>query len=89
MATSKSEAGARGVAEALDQNKKVAEEVKDAADELAVVHAVLETQLPNQASAADVAQAVAQTDQLEKRLAESGKTLDEVNRKLEKTLNSP
>jgi len=77
-------AGATDIDQALDKNRQVAEEVKEAADELAVVHAVLDSKLPQAANAGDVATAVAQTGELEKRLTESGKTLDEVNRTLER-----
>lgn len=82
-------APAAPIAEAIDKNKKVAKEVKDAADELAVVHAVLDQQLPDQVREDDVAQAVAHTNDLEKRLSESGKKLDEVNRTLERAVQPP
>lgn len=68
--------------QALKKNEQVAEEVKEAADELAVVHAVLDTKLPEDAKNGDIATAVAQTDRLEKRLTASGEVLDEVNRTL-------
>ena len=67
---------------ALQKNEQVAEDVKEAADELAVVHAVLDTKLPEAAKSGDVATAVAQTEDIEKRLTASGKALDEVNRTL-------
>jgi hypothetical protein len=72
------------LADALDKNKRAAEEVKEAADELAVVHAVLDTKLPEDAKAHEVAHAVAQASELEKRLTETGKALDEVNKTLER-----
>jgi hypothetical protein len=84
----KKEIASAPVAEALGKNKKVAKDVKEAADELAVVHAVLDKRLPGDARDGDVATAVAQTDDLEKRLTESGKKLDDVNRSLEKSLSS-
>lgn len=67
---------------ALDKNEKAAEEVKQAADDLAVVHAVLDTKLTRGASDADVAKAVAETDKVEKHLTRSAKALDEVNETL-------
>ena len=68
--------------EALRKNEQVAEEVKEAADDLAVVHAVLDTKLPADAKAGDVATAVTKAEQIEKRLTESGKMLDKVNEAL-------
>ena len=82
----KSARDAAPIADALDKNKQVAEEVKDVADELAVVHAVLDKRLPRDAHATDVAEAVARTDHLEKRLTASGATLDEVNEKLQRAV---
>ena len=70
------------LSQALKQNEQAAEDVKEAADDLAVVHAVLDTKLPADARKGDVDNAVAQTEQLEKRLTESAKVLDEVNRTL-------
>jgi ABC-type Fe3+-citrate transport system substrate-binding protein len=76
------------VDEAIDKNKQVAEEVKAAADELALVHAVLDKKLPDGVRAGDVAEAVARADEIEKRLDESGKILDQVNEKLEREVGS-
>ena len=72
------------IAEALDKSKQATEEVKKAADDLAVVHAVLDTKLAKGASDGDVARAVARTDTVEKRLTESAEKLDEVNETLER-----
>ena len=76
------------IAEALDKNKEATEQVRAATDELAVAHAVLETKLARGAPEADVAKAVAQTGQVEKRLAKSTDTLDKVNETLEQVLES-
>ena len=82
---SRSSADPEPLVEALDKNKQVATTVREAADELALVHAVLETKLPQDARSADeIARAVAHTDAVEKRLSESGKVLDEVNATLER-----
>jgi hypothetical protein len=81
--------GSAPLHEALDKNRQVAEEVKEAADELAVVHAVLDSHLPGDAGAEDVARAVAHTGEIEKRLTESGKILDEVNETLERATQAP
>ena len=72
------------IADALDQNKQATEEVKKAADDLAVVHAVLDTKVTKGASDGDVKRAVAETDHVEKRLTKSAEKLDKVNEKLER-----
>jgi hypothetical protein len=89
MSSSKSGAGqgsgaASPVAEALDQNKQATEEVKKAADDLAVVHAVLDTKLTRGASDSDVKRAVAETGKVEERLTRSAEKLDQVNEALER-----
>lgn len=70
------------LSEALKENKQVAEDIKSAADDLAVVHAVLEKELPEEAMNDDAVQAVEQTQEIEKRLSKSAKKLDAVNRRL-------
>ena len=72
------------LADALDKNKEATEDVKRAADDLAVVHAVLDTKLADGAPDGDVAKAVAETDKVEKRLTKSAKKLDQVNETLER-----
>ena len=67
----------------VQTNKQVAQEVKKAADDLVVVHAVLDKELAEEVRSDDVDQAVAQTAKIEKRLSKSAKALEEVNRKLE------
>jgi flagellar biosynthesis/type III secretory pathway ATPase len=69
----------RAVDEALTKTRQVAEDIKDAADELAVVHAVLETGLPDNSTDPDVKEAVDRTRDLEKQLQESAQTLDSAN----------
>ncbi len=76
--------GARPLAEALDQNKLATEEVKQAADDLAIVHAVLDTKVARGAPDQDVKRAVAQTSEVEQRLDESVKKLERVNEVLER-----
>jgi hypothetical protein len=77
------------LAEALDKSKQATEDVKKAADDLAVVHAVLDTKLARGASDGDVARAVAETDKVEKRLTRSAEKLDEVNETLERETRGP
>ncbi|MBO9649505.1 MAG: hypothetical protein J7605_13425 [Variovorax sp.] len=68
---------------ALKKNKQAADKVKEAADELGVVHAVLHTKVPEDARQEDVGEAIARTKELEKRLDKSAEILDEVNETLE------
>ena len=67
------------IADALDKNKEATEEVRKVADELAVVHAVLDTKLAHGANDEDVERAVAETGKVEKRLTRSAEKLDQVN----------
>ena len=71
------------LADALNKNEKATEEVKKAAEQLAVVHAVLDTQM-SKGSDADVAHAVAETHEVEKQLDRSAEKLDEVNETLKR-----
>jgi len=70
------------LAEALTKNKEATEEVARAADDLAVVHAVLDTKITTGASERDVERAVAETKKVEERLSESAEKLEEVNETL-------
>lgn len=70
------------IADALDKNKQATDDIKDAAEELEVVHAVLDTKLPGDANHGDVADAVARTNELEKRLNKSVEVLEDVNETL-------
>jgi len=72
------------LADALEKNKQVAEDIKEAADDLLIVHEVLEKGLSDPGTPGDVEQAVAHTGEIEKKLAESAETLDEVNQSLER-----
>ena len=72
------------LADALDKNKAATQEVKRAADDLAVVHAVLDTKIARGASDEDVQRAVEETNRLEKHLGDSAEKLDEVNETLER-----
>ena len=70
--------------EALTQNKEATQEVARAADDLAVVHAVLDTKIARGASDGDVKRAVAETKKVEERLSESAEKLEQVNETLER-----
>lgn len=78
------EASTSPLDKALDKNKEATEEVKRAADDLAVVHAVLDTKIAQGASDGDVKRAVEETDELEKRLGDSAEKLDQVNEALQR-----
>jgi|CXWL01.2.fsa_nt_gi hypothetical protein len=75
-------------ADAVQTTKQVAQKVKAAADDLVVVHAVLDKELAEEARSGDVDQAVAQTAKIEKRLSKSAKALDKANRKLEEKVSA-
>ena len=72
------------LADALDKSKEATEDVKKAADDLAVVHAVLDTKLPRGVADDDAERAVVETERLEKRLTQSAEKLDQVNETLER-----
>lgn len=67
----------------IDKAKEVAAEIRQAADHLAVVNTVLETQLPDHVQVGEVAQALDHSDAVEKQLNESAERLEEVNAELE------
>jgi hypothetical protein len=75
------------VLEALKKNEQATNEIRSAAEDLAVVQTVLEQELSEPLSD-DAAQAVAQTGQIEKRLSRSTKKLDEVNDSLRGEVSS-
>ena len=68
---------------ALHKSSQAKETVRKTADELAVVHAVLDKNLPKEIVPADVRQAVRRTDELEKKLSKSAELLDAVTETLE------
>jgi len=74
------------LAKALKENKEATQAVEEAADDLAVVHAVLDSELPKEAVSSNVDRAVEQTSQLEKQLSASSEKLKTVNESLERAL---
>jgi hypothetical protein len=72
------------IADVLLQNTEAAEQIKAAANELEVVHAVLSTRVPGQAADGDVQAAVARTGEIEQQLSETAQALDESNERLRK-----
>jgi hypothetical protein len=77
-----------GLAKALKENKEATQAVEKAADDLAVVHAVLDSELSKEAVSSDVDRAVEQTNQLEKQLSASSEKLKKVNESLERELTN-
>ncbi len=75
-----------GLVKALKENKEATRAVEKAADELAVVHAVLDSELPKEVVSSDASEAVERTGQLEKQLAASSEKLKKVNESLEQEL---
>ena len=74
------------IVEALDKSKDATEEVKEVADDLLVVQAVLKEELAQDAQPDLVDRAVEQAGELEKRLTKSAELLDEVNEFLEQAI---
>ncbi len=74
------------VAEAVNKSKEVAQEIKDAAHNLAVAHAVLEKNIPETPRAEDVGGAVKRTAEVQKKLDKTAKKLETVTEKLEDEL---
>ena len=86
--SSKGERNASPLDEALSKNKEATEEVARAADDLAVVHAVLDTKVADGSSEGDVKRAVAETKKVEERLSESAEKLEQVNETLEREVRA-
>ena len=74
---------ARPLVKALHQNDTVKETVKQSADELLVINAVLKSGIPDHAQTGDVAQAIEKTDDIEERIQDSAEDLAKVNKLLE------
>lgn len=76
------------VEQALDKNRAATEEVKRATEDLAVIHAVLDSRVVPPAGDHEVEKAVAETKEVERRLADATDALQEVNTTLERTVKS-
>ncbi|MET0541469.1 MAG: hypothetical protein ABWZ88_06905 [Variovorax sp.] len=74
------------LAESLKENKEAAKVVQKASDDLAVVHAVLDTEMPKDSLPPEVDRAVAQTERIEKQLSASVEKLKKVNESLARAL---
>ena len=80
--------GSAALESAIDKAKEVAAEIQQAADNLAVANTVLQDQIPDEVQVGEVAQALDQSDQVEKTITKSAETLDQVNSELEKAAGS-
>ncbi len=74
------------IADALEANEQATEEVQTAADELAVVHAVLDTKLSQDKHDAEFRKAIADTDKVAKHLDEAAEKLDKANETLQREM---
>lgn len=71
------------VARMLKTNRKVSVDIQDAAFELKVVHAVLDSKVPESVRSDDVGAAIERTEVLEKKLEQSSKQLEDATAALE------
>ena len=76
-------ATARPLVKALSQNDSVKETVKQSADELLVINAVLKQGIPEQAQTGEVAQALDKNEVIEDAIQASADDLAHVNKLLE------
>lgn len=76
------------LAKALEKNKHATEVVQGAAEDLSVVHAVLDSEVPKETLHPDVGQAIEQTDQLKDKLRSAEEKLKAVNETLERQVAS-
>jgi C4-dicarboxylate-specific signal transduction histidine kinase len=74
---------AKPLVKALHQNGTVKETVKQSADELLVINAVLKQGIPDHAQTGDVAQALENTEAIEEKIQTSAEDLAKVNKLLE------
>ncbi len=70
----------------LVKNVEVAKEVQRASEDLSIVSTVLEQEIPDEIQVGDIAQAIAHTSELEKKLAESAEKLSQVNETLSREI---
>jgi len=76
------------VVKALEKSKQATETIREVADDLAVVHTVLDTEVPKETLHPDVGQAIEQTDQLEDKLRAAEEKLKTANETLEQQVAS-
>jgi ribosome biogenesis GTPase A len=79
---------AANLAKVLEQNKQATETIQEVAEDLSVVHAVLDSEVPKETLHPDVDQAIEQTDQLKGKLRSAEEKLKTVNETLEQQVAS-
>ena len=67
------------IPDVLNRNIEVVEQIKNSANELGVVHAVLSTKVPNEGAEGDLQAAVERTSEIEQQLNETAEALDKSN----------
>jgi hypothetical protein len=82
-----SSSGCGAVERALDESKQVKKAVEEAADELALVHVVLDKGVARDVRSDDLDRAIEQTDEIEKKLSKSVDLLEKVAEALESESN--
>lgn len=71
------------LSKALEDNKQATETIQEVAEDLSVVHTVLDSEVPKETLHPDVGQAIEQTDQLKDKLRSAEEKLKTVNETLE------
>ncbi|WP_295980863.1 hypothetical protein [uncultured Variovorax sp.] len=79
--------GPSRIEQALRKNTQATDAVQDVADELAVVHAVLDSDIPKKTLTPEVDRAIERTEQLERQLGTSAANLQKVNETLREELS--
>ena len=82
MATKTTQSKDAAISDVLNQNIEAAEQIKSAANELVVVHAVLSTKVAAQGAEGDLQAAVKRTAEIEQQLNQTAEALDSSNQQL-------
>ena len=82
MATKMMQSQDAAISDVLTQNVEVAQQIKTAASELGVVHAVLSTEVTPAGAEGDLEAAVKRTSEIEQQLIETAEALEESNERL-------
>ncbi len=73
--------------QALDKNEAVEDVVTQSAEELLVINAVLNKEIPDHVMVGDVAQALQKTDELEVKISDTAHELAQVNQVLSREID--
>jgi conjugal transfer/entry exclusion protein len=77
----------QSLVQALDKNEAVEEVVTQSAEELLVINAVLNKEIPGHVMVGDVAQALQKTDELEVKIYDTAQELAQVNQVLSREID--